>query len=391
MASERRTLYLAFGFVLLLVAVLLLWPRVREELAPDPETAWVAIQPEGSDEAVVGMVELEVGTAFQLHAVLEAHARDGSRVYYTEAPALRLPQGPVPAESLRRWTRPQEIKVLWFTVEGAIPYLELEPGETLERFRTTEFLRPDWPQSWAVPGSLDPANDDPLVRSGARRDNPFGTQRFHVRVELYGRGSRLVPEERYRSWGAAEVREHGDDFPTVVASLPGAIGPASSLFGLTQIELPPEIERQADDEAGDGAEEGDGEADGEGAEAAVEMLREIRELTRRRLAFSRLTALRTVISGVGKSIGELVWRRISLDTGLPWTPGDGEAAASAAVTAGDLLRVGDRVVILYRDQGRPGVLDREDLCFDYALGAAVRALGDVFVGGGEVELASLSR
>lgn len=384
MASERRTLYLAFGFVLLLVAVLLLWPRVREELAPDPETAWVAIQPEGSDEAVVGTVELEVGTPFQLHAVLEAHARDGSRVYYTEAPALRLPEGPVPAESLRRWTRPQEIKVLWFTVEGAIPYLELEPGETLERFRTTEFLRPDWPQSWAVPGSLDPANDDPLVRSGARRDNPFGTQRFHVRIELYGRGSRLVPEERYRSWGAAEVRERGDGFPTVVASLPGAIGPASSLFGLTQIEPPPEIEQRAGDSAG--------EADGEAAEAEVEMLREIRELTRRRLAFSRLTALRTVISGVGKTIGELVWRRISLDAGLPWTvPEDGGNGAATGVTAGDLLRVGDRVVILYRDQGRPGILDREDLCFDYALGAAVRALGDVFVGGGEVEATSLSR
>ena len=386
MASERRTLYLAFGFVLLLVAVLLLWPRVQEELAPDPETAWVAIQPEGSGEAVVGTVELEAGTAFQLHAVLESRARDGSPVYYTEAPALRLPDGPVSAESLRRWTRPQEIKVLWFTVEGAIPYLELEPGETLERFRMTEFLRPDWPRSWTVPGSLDPANDDPLVRSGARRDNPFGTQRFHVRVELYGRESRIVPEERYRSWDAGEVREHGDAFPTVVASLPGAIGPASSLFGLTQIDPPPETEKRLEDGAGEGA---------EGAEAAAEMLRGVRELTRRRLAFSRLTALRTVISGAGRTIGELEWRRISLDAGLPWsTPdggSDGGAAAEADIAAGDLLRVGDRMVILYRDQGRTGVLDRDDLCFDYALGAAVRALGDIFVGGGQVELASLSR
>jgi hypothetical protein len=375
MASERRTLYLAFGFVLLLVAVLLLWPRVREELEPELETAWVAIRPEGSDEAVVGTVELAAGTPFHLYAVLEARARDGSRVFYTEAPALRLPDGPVPAEALRRWTRPQEIRVLWFTVEGTIPFLKLEAGDTLERFRMTEFLRPEWPQTWSVPGTLDPANDDRLVRSGARGDNPFGTQRFHVRIELYGRDSRLVPEERYRSWGAAEAREQGEDFPTVVASLPGAIGPASSLFGLTEIQPPPELEKRAEN----------------GLEAAESMLREIRELTRRHLAFSRLSALESVISGVGKSVDELVWRRISLDAGLPWTAtGDtGPTGVAAGVATGDLLRVGDRMVILYRDGGRPGVLDREDLCFDYALGAAVRAVGDVFVGGGEVEVASL--
>lgn len=363
--SERRTFFVVFALLVLLVVALLLWPEVREGLAPSLDTAWVAIEIEGSGEAVVGTVEIPVGTPFRLHAVLEATHRDGSKLYYTEAPALRLPDGPVPAEALRRWDRSPEIKVLWFTVEGAIPYLELEAGETLERFRMTEFLRPDWPQAWSIPGSLDPANDDRLVRTGARTDNPFGTQRYHVRIELYGRGSALVPEERYRSWEAAEVRRHGRDFPSVVAALPGPIGPASALFGLTQIEPPPDGDR--------------------------EMVRELRELTDARLAFTRLTALRTVLASAGKRMEELDWRLVSLDGELAWGEGAGaEDEAEADVAPGDLVRVGDRVVVLYEDQGRTGLLDRQDLCFDYARGAAVRVLGDVFIGGGEVELGPLS-
>lgn len=362
MSSERRTLWLVLGAVIVVVGALLLWPRVQEGLAPEPVRALVAIQPEGEAEAVVGTVELSAGTPFQLHAVLEAARRDGTTVYYTEAPALRLPDGPVPADRLLRWDRPQEIKVLWFTVEGAVPYLELEPDETLDRFRMGEFLRPDWPQAWSVPGNLDPANDDALVRAGAQDDNPFGTQRYQVRVELYGPGSRLIPERRYSSQDASEVRTAegtaAEDFPTVVASLPGPLGAVSTLFGLTQIEQAP----------------------GSGPDGP----RGIRELTRARLAFSRVTVIGTLLSTAGTTVEALDWRLVSLDADLPWSdPGNG------AVAPGSLLRVGDRIVILYRDLGKSGVLDRQDQCFDYVRGTAVRALDDVFVGGGEVELASL--
>lgn len=374
MSSERRTLVVVLAVLVVLVGLLFLWPSIEQELAPQPQTAWVAIQPEGSDEAVVGTVELAVDTPFQLHAVLEATRRDGSKIFYTEAPALRLPGGPVPAEDLARWDRPQEVRVLWFTVEGALPYLELDPGETLERFRMTELLRPDWPQSWSVPGTLDPANDNSLVRSGARGDNPFGTQRYHVRIELFGRETQLVPQERYRSPGAEALRppelgsadgRASESFSAVIASLPGTIGPASALFGLTQIEPPP------------------GEVQA--------MQREIRELTRHYLAFSRLTALGSLLSAAGETLGSLDWRQVSLDAGLPWAQQGEEVTRGVArgVARGNLLRVGDRVVILYRDEGESGTLDRQDLCFDYARGAAVRPLGDVFVGGGEVELASL--
>ena len=54
-----------------------------------------------------------------------------------------------------------------------------------------------------------------------------------------------------------------------------------------------------------------------------------------------------------------------------------------------MLRVGDRVVVLWRDAGNDGVLSYDDLAFDYVHGASVRALGEVFSGDGEVELARL--
>lgn len=357
MTPERRNLLIALGAVLLVVVGFLLVPRIQRELAPQPTTAWVAIQPQGSSEAVVETVELAAGSPFRLHAVLEARRRDGSKVYYTQAPALRIGQETVAAEDLRPWEHPEEVKVLWFTVEGAVPYLELRQGDTLDRFRLTEFLRVDWPQAWSIPGRLEPSNDDALVRQGARGENPFGTQRYHVRVELYKQGSGLIPTERYRSWAADEVMEKGRDFPTVIESLPGAIGPASALFGLTQIEPP--------------------------SAAGTELQRQIQDLTRRRVAFSRLTALDSLLKAVGRQAQDLRWRLLSLDAGIPWSEERG-------VAPGSLLRVGDRVVVLYLDQGQAGVLDREDLCFDYARGAAVRPLADVFVGGGEVELAPLA-
>lgn len=359
MTSERRNLLLALVVVVGILLVLLLIPRVQERFAPVPVAAWVAIEVEESGQAVVGPVRLTAGTPFRLHAVLEAERRDGSTLYYTEAPGLVIDGESIPPQDLKPWDREESshAKVLWFTVEGALPYLELEPGEGLERYRVTEFLRVHWPQAWSIPGSLDPANDEPLVRGGARQGNPFGTQRYHVRIELYEPGRTIAPRERYRSWEAADLLERPGDFPAAVASLPGPAGPASELFGLTQIAPPP------------------------GTDPA---LRErLRELTHQRIAFSRVTAIAEVLSAAGVRSSELVWRRVDLDAGLPRGEGPGEVAM------GDLLRVGDRVVVVYRDEGVAGVLDRADLCLDFAEGAAARPLSEVFAGGGEVEMTSL--
>ena len=54
------------------------------------------------------------------------------------------------------------------------------------------------------------------------------------------------------------------------------------------------------------------------------------------------------------------------------------ADGAQPVTPGDLVRVGDRIVVLYSDRGEPGVVDYDDLCFDFVQGAEVRSLGDVF-------------
>jgi hypothetical protein len=285
----------------------------------------------------------------------------------------------VPGE-VRRWDRPDEVKVLWFTVEGSQPVLDLRPGETVARFRPLAFLRHDWPFAWSVPGRLQPANDDSFASPGSRVERPFGTQRYQVRVEIVDPRrdeEGLVPKRSFSSLGPDRLLAEVASFPAMTQALPGAAGPASAVFGLTQIR-PPE---------GEGEVEAVTEEEMEAVRSG-ELSGELVELTRRRVAFATLPLLREMLDAAGVAAGDAPWRYVSLDGSARW----GEQ-----VHAGDLLRVGRRVVVLYADaaggQGAApepaagnGVLDRDDLVFDYAFGAVVRPLSDVFAGeGGQVE------
>lgn len=334
----------------------LLQPTVVEQLAPRLLTAWVGIEKAGSGIAEVGPVELEVGETFTLHAVLEARDRQDRPVYYTEAPRLSFGGEEVPAETLTTWERQRRIKVRWFTVEGQRPYVTLDTEHGVEGFAFEEFLRSDWPVSWSVPGAIDAAHDNHLANDSPEETQRFGTQRYHVRFELYDAKKGLIPDQVVRSWGVADLKQQVDRFPTVQQTLPGAVGPASRVFGLSQLGLPPGVTRA--------------------------MVQQIEELAANDIAFSQLTVLRDQIRSAGRSLEDLTWSTLDLAGDARW----GQDAAP-----GDLLRAGDRVVVLYRDAGTPGVIDYQDLCFDFVQGAAVRALSDVFIGSGnDVELASLA-
>lgn len=359
MADEGTNRKVFWGVVIaaaVVVGAVLLWPGVEEELAPAPVGAWAAVEVEGSGTAVVGRVEIPEGTPFRVHAVLEARGRGGETVYYTEAPGLVIGGEEVPAERLRRWDRQSVVRVLWFTVEGVVPYLALEAGQDLSRFRFEGFFRPEWGTGWSVPGELEPANDARLVREDRQGRLPFGTQRYQARIELYGFEDDPVPRQRFESPGPGQVMEGSAELPTAVVTLDGPAEPASAMFGLTGIEPPP----------------GAGE----------EVLSTLLDWTRERIAFGRVSLLRAILDAAGLEPGEVEWRLADLDAGLPW---GGEGVAT-----GDLLRVGERYVVLYQDRGEPGVLDREDLAFDFARGSVVRPLAAVFAGGGDVEWAPLA-
>jgi hypothetical protein len=338
------------------VAAVLLWPGVEEELAPEPVRGWAAVEVEGAGTAVVGRVEMAEGTPFRVHAVLEGRGRGGETVYYTDAPGLTIGGERVPAERLRRWERQTTVRVLWFTVEGVIPYLSLQEGQDLSRFRFEGFFRPEWGSGWSVPGELEPANDARLVREDRQGRLPFGTQRYQARIEIFRLEDDLVPRQRFESPGPAAVMADPAAFPTAVVTLPGPAGPASAVFGLTGIEPPL----------------------GAGEELQATLL----DWTRERLAFGRVSLLRAILDAAGFAFDQLEWRLADLEAGPPW---GGEGVAT-----GDLLRVGERFVVLYQDRGQAGVLDREDLCFDYARGSVVRPLGHVFAGGGDIEWVRLA-
>lgn len=340
-------------------AFLLLQPEMEDTFAPEPVAAWVGIEILGAGAeagtVVVGPVEIPVGLQdgprFRLHAVVGAKSRGGEMVYYTEAKKLLLGGDEITGDRLLVWDRSRTVKLRWYSVEGRWPYLELDAENGIHTFQMQEFLRSDWPLAWSVPGEINAVNDDHLEpdRRGGRQT--FGTQRFHVRFQLYTRPDDLVPSLHIKSWGADELKQHVGEFPTVTAVLPGHLAAASRVFGLTQLEPDDAVPQ----------------------DQLAEMQSQIDELAEHQVVFSRLTVLRDQVRATGHRFEDLTWDLLELDGSVSWGK-DGDRS----IEAGDLLRVGSRIVVLFDDRGTPGVVDYDDLCFDFVQGSEVRSLGDVF-------------
>ena len=353
---ENRTFWIALVLLALGAGFVFLQPTVEDQLAPTLDRAWVALEAAGTGVAVVGPVEVESGTDFTLHAVVSAVTRSGDTVYYTGAERLQLAGEDIPPEQLRQWDRNRPVKIRWYTIEGRLPFVSVGAGG-LSDFRYQSFLRSDWPLAWSIPGSIEPANDDHLqAEEGVDRPD-YGTQRYRVQLELYRFKDDLLPKQVVRSWDVEDLRREIEHFPTATVLAGDGTREISRWLGLTQLE-PTE-------------------------EAPEGVTRQIEELARHHIAFSRLTLLRSVVQAAGTSFDELTWDVIDLT---------GEAAWGSGAAPGDLLRVGDRVVVLYRDLGVEGRVDYQDLCFDFVQGLEVRALRDVFSGEGQaVEIARLMR
>lgn len=343
--------WIAVG-VLAFVALLLLFFKASETVAPTPVAAWVAIRPEGAAAASIGGMSLPAGSPFELYAVVEAETFRGGRIYYTEAEALVLSDGEtVSPDALRRWDRAGEVRILWFTVDGLPPYREVSPGAPLGALEFKETFRSDWAQAWKTPGDLRPAVENFLPdEERVRRESRFGVQRFHVRMEFFEDRGDLVPRLRLRSWGVDQLAQRGGAFPSVVANLPGSLVVPSRVFGLSQVEFV-------------------------GGGRAADELATLADWTRTGLAFSRLWVLAEWLKAEGVAFEDLVWSDLEL------------GVSDQPARPGDLLRVGNRIVWVLEDRGQIGRLDYEDLCLDFDRGARVRRLGTVFTGEGLVEWA----
>jgi hypothetical protein len=302
----------------------------------------------------VGPVEIEAGQGFSLHAVLLAESRSGETLYYTEAPALEINGERLAPDSVRRWPGGDDFRVLWFTVEGFRPFVEPVSMQAFEEFHWQETFRPDWGFGWTVAGTVAPHNSNLSRGPETGVDLSFGTARFHVRIEEYLRSGDPTPVARHRSSGAEELPDHPDRLTSVVAHLPDALATASEVFG--QVHFEP--------------------AKG----SPVEVLQRVSALYSSGLGFSRLLVLDQMLVERNLELSDLDWVTIDIEEGLSW----GE------IGAGDLLRSGERLVILFEDRGEPGRLDYEDLCFDFYENAAVRPLGEVFRAGGVVSWADLA-
>lgn len=351
MQSRRWLVLGVLGLFAVLAVVVVVLPRLETRGAPSFERAWVGIEVSGSGVAQVGTVVIEEGTPFRLHAILEAVGDDGRRSFYSEANQVQFGDNATPVSTRRDWNRgTQEIRALWFTVEGKQAYLELDAGErALDHLQFEAFSHPEWGPGWSVSAELDSRLEphfDPDRLLGRRQ---FGTQRFQVWLELFRGIDSSLPEQRFKSAGPGEVTALGERFPTVVAEKAGALTPTTRVFGLTQIEV--------------------------GSDERESSLAELATLYTQRLAYSRLLLLRDQIAHSGRSVADIRWQLVPIDGSVTWS----------SLAAGDLLQVGSRTVVLYSDFDEDGTLGPEDLCFDLEAGIAVRHLTDVFSGDGDVE------
>lgn len=335
------------------VVVLIAWrfaPSWTEPFRPRPLAAWVAVLPDGAPVARDGRHELEAGRPFRLFAVLEAESFGGERIYFSDAPALSLDGREIAKESIRPWPTDRRALVRWLTVEGFAPYLAVASAADLERFRLVENFHPEWGTAWSIAGTVDPRLA--LLEAGSPlRPLPFGSQRYAARIELFDAEGALTPTARWSSPGAEVAMAEPGRLPTVVAALPAPLAGISVAFGRTQLAP--------------------------AADLPAELGARLSELVSRGLAFEGPTLLAAHLAAAGISADALEFRTVTLGAAGPrW--GD-------EVSAGDLLRAGDRIVVLYRDVDGGGRLDPADLVFDTHRGLRLLAASAVFESDG-VEL-----
>lgn len=358
--DASRLVWLVVALVVLALLAARFWDRLSAPFRNQPVAAFVALLPEGESVARDGAHRLAAGTRFRLFAVLEARTPTGATVWFTEAPGLRLGGRDVPSERLRPWPESGRLaRVRWWTVEGFAPYLPVAGAADLERYRLTGTFHPEWGSGWSVDGVVDPKNVQ-LEAGSPLRPLPFGAQRWQVRIEIYGGREEITPRERLASPGGDETLAGGAAATELVAALPSPLERVSSVFGLTQADPEPGL--------------------------APEVAARLEDWLARGLVFERAALLRAHLEAAGSDPGALAWRSVDLDAAPPAWGGDG-------VAAGDLLQGGARIVVLFRDEGVPGRLDRADLAFDYFKGAKVRRLDDLFreEGGLMLDWAALPR
>lgn len=352
MERETRRIWWIVAILIAGIVLLRYAGAIQRAVSPKPFAAHVVLLAEGEAIARAGEHRLAAGAPFRLFAAVEARTLSGSRVVYTEAPRLELGGVEVPPDEIARWPASRPARVRWLTVEGFAPYLSVAGAGDLERFRLLENFHPEWGSGWSVPGFVDPRNvqlppDSPL------RPLPFGTQRYAVRFELLPSAQAVTPDFRVSSAGAEQTLAARDGGATSVrAELPGPLGAVSAVFGLTQVDPDPGLPTDLS--------------------ARLEAWQEAG------LVFERSRLLARHLEASGRTAAELQWRTVDLaERGVSW----GEE-----VQPGDLLQGGERIVVLFRDEGETGRLDPEDLCFDLERGAKIRRIDEVYREHGGLEL-----
>lgn len=344
------------GAIVLAIVAWRFLPEVENPLAPEPVRALVAVAAGDAKVAQSGRFDLPAGTPFRLFAVLEARDWRGRSVWYTEAPGLTIEGESIAANRVLRWPAELRVQVRWLTVEPFAPYLEVGTADDLDRLRYVDEFHPEWGSGWSAAGAIDPR----LAVLGAGsplRPLPFGTQRYAVRIERFVSDQALTPATRWSSPGADDVSANSAAATSVVGRLPAPLAIVSAAVGRIVLGVQDSLDEVL-------------------AARLVALHARGEAVVATRLWADHLDAS-------GRTPGDLVWRPTDLAAAeLVW---------GQDVEPGDLLQAGDRLVVLWRDEGIAGRLDPADRVFDASRGLRLVRIDEVFRGsdGLAVEIAQL--
>jgi hypothetical protein len=330
--SEWARLLIIF-FVLVALVAVPAWLWKRHE-ANRPALAEIRVVSATSNDPVFreGPRTVAADERVQLAVALRLTYRDGSSKWLAAVEELEIDGRTTEHVITTRWPEEdREARVFWFTLEAPVLGGRAGPDDISEKLAYRSFLAQELGNHWLVDGDPEHHADDLVNLGGGAVTVNAGTYRPYVRVEVSGR-SKDAERQAATSLGPEQV-----DNPRMVRisrQLPHEIGlnpVAGELFRLPGLEP---IEGFDED---------------------------LTELARQRLATSSWTFASYAVFGEETSSPSNLQRLWSGRwNGKRMAPGSNPPRWDGGVRTGDLLRQGERWLVLVSDDGN-GTLSARDL------------------------------
>jgi len=359
MDEDTRRIVGVLAAVVVLVAAVVLWWRAQQAGLPQLVEVRVAARAEGEDVASDRHRVFPPGSRVLVGAVVGYRRSDGTLHWVSPFPEVESRGERLPVHGLDRWPRAAgTLRANWYTVEPSLlGWIGVSAEDAHYRLEYEDFLDTEMGRDLMAEVRWHSNNAEFLSSPPAGHQVPGGTMRFRARVGTYKDPRDLFARDSVISPGAAEVWRGSVPAVTRDAELPPGLHPAtSSAFRLGCFSLAPDIWP-------------DGGPDWPLPLTPAEMAEHFLITTPRSLA---------ALAGGGDPTAD-PWSApepVVLRGGGWFRPGAAQALRwGRDVAAGDTLHVGERYLVLVRDDGDGVVSLGDEVLFGWMEPPRFRALG----------------